>query len=186
VSASSRLLFGFAVQLAFLGLAIYLVVSPDALPGASHAARVGVAALALAVGVLWGEVMRVRADLGELLRALQRDLSTYTPRDDRMAVDVLVAALDSKDPAAREKAHLHLRRLTGQNLPPDGAAWRAWWQGARATFGPAPRAGSGGAGRRRPAAGPPRAPAPPAGSRTVPGHGSPLVVAGPRRYPLPA
>lgn len=134
MNPNGRLAFGLLVQLAFLVLAVYLVVADDALPGASHVARVGLAAAVLGVGVLYGEVSRVRADMGRLLHALKQDLSAG--RDDRMAIDVLVAALSSEAPEKRELAHKHLVRLTGQTFPPDAARWLAWWKTARPTYGP--------------------------------------------------
>jgi hypothetical protein len=129
-----RVVVGLLVQLAFLALAVYVFVAPDALPGVSQVARAGVAALAVAVAALTGEVSRLRLQMTALLSALQSQLSSHVPRDDRMAVDVLVSALGSKDAAVREKAHKNLLRITKQDLPPDPVAWRTWWQAARASF----------------------------------------------------
>lgn len=127
-----RLVVGLVVQVGFLALAVYLAVSEAALPGASHAARVGLAFAVLSVGMLWGEVARVRSDMGQLLRMLRENL--VTERDDRAAIDVLVAAVGSGSPERRATAHKHLLRLTGQRLPPDPEAWAAWWKDARPTF----------------------------------------------------
>ena len=133
VNPTGRVLFGLLLQAGFLALAVYLVVSPDALPGASHVARVGLAAVSLAVGVLYGEISRVRADMARLIRALQQDLAGS--KDERMAIDVLVAALAAEDPEKRALAHKHLVRLTGRTFPPDAQPWVAWWKGARPTWG---------------------------------------------------
>jgi hypothetical protein len=151
VNPNGRVLFGLVVQLGFLVLAVYLVVSADALPGASHVARVGLAAAALAVGVLYGEISRVRADMARLIRALQQDLSIA--KDDRMAIDVLVAALSAEDAEKRALAHKHLVRLTGRTFPPDAQPWLTWWKSARPTWGTA----SGGKGTQGPGAGDPAA-----------------------------
>lgn len=149
MNPNGRVLFGLLVQLGFLVLAVYLVVSGDALPGASHVARVGLAAAVLAVGVLYGEISRVRADMARLIRALQQDLSAA--KDDRMAIDVLVAALSAEDPEKRSLAHKHLVRLTGRTFPPDAQPWLAWWKSARPTWGnAAPGAAVGGSGTQGP------------------------------------
>ena len=151
MNPNGRVLFGLLVQLGFLVLAVYLVVSGDALPGASHVARVGIAAAVLAVGVLYGEISRVRADMARLIRALQQDLSAA--KDDRMAIDVLVAALSAEDPEKRALAHKHLVRLTGRTFPPDAQPWLAWWKSARPTWGSTtPGAAVGGSGTQGPAA----------------------------------
>ncbi|MBL9088240.1 MAG: hypothetical protein JNM10_13955 [Planctomycetia bacterium] len=141
MNPNGRVLFGLLVQAGFLALAVYLVVAADALPGASHVARVGLAAGVLAVGVLYGEISRVRADMARLIRALQQDLSAA--KDDRMAIDVLVAALSAEDPEKRALAHKHLVRLTGRTFPPDAQPWLAWWKSARPTWGSAAPGASG-------------------------------------------
>lgn len=156
MNPNGRVLFGLLVQLGFLVLAVYLVVSGDALPGASHVARVGLAAAVLAVGVLYGEISRVRADMARLIRALQQDLSTA--KDDRMAIDVLVAALSAEDPEKRALAHKHLVRLTGRTFPPDPQPWLAWWKSARPSWGSATPGGAvGTSGTQGPAGGDPSA-----------------------------
>ena len=91
-----------------------------------------------------------------LIRALQQDLSTA--QDDRMAIDVLVAALSAEDPEKRALAHKHLVRLTGRTFPPDAQPWLAWWKSARPTWGnPAPGAAAGTSGTQGPAGGDPSA-----------------------------
>lgn len=47
----------------------------------------------------------------------------------RQAVEVLVGALESRDPSVRRTALQHLERLTGERLGEDPAAWRAWLDG---------------------------------------------------------
>ncbi len=42
------------------------------------------------------------------------------------AVEILVAALESPDQKVRQTSLSHLQRLTGQDLGPDPAAWKAW------------------------------------------------------------
>lgn len=134
MGSNSRALSLLAIQLLLLGTAIYVAVADGAFPGSSTLARGGLVVLCIAVSFLAGEVARLRADFGVVLKALQANTVRATPRDDRAAIDVLVAALDSGNPEVREKAHVNLVRITGQKLPPDGAAWKAWWASARDGF----------------------------------------------------
>lgn len=129
-----RALAGLLVQVALLGLGAYVVLSPEALPGASMVARCAIGVLFVVVGMLLAEVSRLRTHFGALISALQAGVSGGTKRDDRAAVDVLVRALSSDDADVRIKAHRNLVRLTGQKLTMDPAAWQAWWAGARETF----------------------------------------------------
>lgn len=52
-----------------------------------------------------------------------------TPSQKQEALEILVSALESQDVSVREKAHAHLQRITGQNLPADAASWRSWLRG---------------------------------------------------------
>ena len=56
------------------------------------------------------------------------------PPDPRASVDILIRALGTDDEDTRAKAHAHLKRLTGKNMPPQQAAWDAWWQAHRDDF----------------------------------------------------
>jgi hypothetical protein len=131
--ATRNALAGVLVQAALLAFAIYVAVSRDAFPGATTLARAGIVALAFGVIFLVLEVDRLRAQV-RAIAVMLGALGGQVPRDDRAAVDVLVAALRSTDPAVREKAHRNLQRITGEDLPPDADAWRTWWEGAREGF----------------------------------------------------
>ena len=122
------------IQVILLAAAIYVAVSDAAFPGASIAGRATVVVLAIAVNFLAGEVVRLRTHFGALLKALEAGTAATAPRDDQAAIDVLVSALSSANADVRAKAHKNLVRITGQDLPPDPAAWSAWWGTARANF----------------------------------------------------
>jgi len=134
LGSNGRALSLLVIQLLLLAAAVYVGVSDAAFPGASTLARGTIVVLCVAVSFLAGEVARLRTDFGVVLKALQVNTVKATPRDDRAAIDVLVAALDSGNLEVREKAHVNLVRITGQNLPPDGAPWKAWWASARDGF----------------------------------------------------
>ena len=134
MGSNGRALSLLAIQLLLLAAAIYVGVSDAAFPGASTVARGGLVVLCVAVSFLAGEVARLRIDFGVILKALQANTVRATPRDDKAAIDVLVAALDSANVEVREKAHVNLVRITGQDFPPDGAPWKAWWASARDGF----------------------------------------------------
>jgi hypothetical protein len=134
VNPATRAMVGLVIQGGCLALAIYVLVSDGAFPGASMIARVGIAILSLAVAMTYAEVTQQRAHLQAVLMALQARVGASVPRDDRRAIDTLVAALSTGDAAARETAHRHLVRLTGKDLPADAARWEAWWSDARADF----------------------------------------------------
>ena len=129
-------LLGLLLQALLWAFGIYLGFFPEALPGASLVARIGIAILFLAVGVLLGEISRVQSEDRTLIGALQAGAGSTVRRDDRQAIDILVSALESADPKRRETAHKNLLRLTQQNLPAEASAWRKWWGEARATFPP--------------------------------------------------
>jgi hypothetical protein len=85
-------------------------------------------------------VLTVRTHLGLLVGALRAGgASGPSRRDDRAAIDVLVRGLSGPEPDARAKAHKHLKRLTGQDLPPDPEAWTRWWAENRDAFPPGGR-----------------------------------------------
>jgi hypothetical protein len=117
-----------------VAMGIYVGVSEEAFPGASTLGRMSLAALFVAVGMLFGEVQRVRRDMALLLGALKAQAGAAAHKDQRMAVDVLVSALESPEARVREVAHRNLVRITRKDLPPDVARWKAWWSEARASF----------------------------------------------------
>lgn len=134
MGSNGRALSLLAIQLLLLAAAIYVGVSDAAFPGAATVARGALVVLCIAVSFLAGEVARLRTDFGVVLKALQVNTVKATPHDDKAAIDVLVAALDSGNAEVRAKAHVNLVRITGQDLPPDGARWKAWWASARDGF----------------------------------------------------
>jgi membrane-bound ClpP family serine protease len=138
-----KALLGLLVQAALVAFGLYLGLSEQALPDATALARAGIAALFVGVAILLGETSKLRVQFAALLSTLQSGLGATVPRDDRMAVDVLVAARESHDAAVREKAHRNLVRITRKDLPADPTRWKAWWSEAREGFpmsGEAPRA----------------------------------------------
>jgi hypothetical protein len=135
MTAIQRALIRLLAQVSLTGFAVYVGLFPDALPGASTAARAGLAVLFVAVALLFSEVAQVRQHMSLLLSTIQSGLASG-PKDHRKAVDVLVAALESPEARVRGAAHRNLVRITGRDLPEDAAAWKAWWGGARADFQP--------------------------------------------------
>ena len=55
--------------------------------------------------------------------------SAPTEGQKREALEILVSALESQDSAVRAKAHSHLKRITGQDLPAEPTTWRSWLAG---------------------------------------------------------
>ena len=47
---------------------------------------------------------------------------------DRRAMDALIAALGEESHGVRKNSLLALKKMTGQDLGPDPAAWQAWWE----------------------------------------------------------
>ena len=87
------------------------------------------------------ERQRMQRDFKEVLDAFRTFHSeSHGSRSDavaqREAIEILIGALASGDAVVRESSALHLRRLTGQDLGQDAAAWRRWL----ATQSNAPRA----------------------------------------------
>jgi hypothetical protein len=137
VKIGSRLLFDLIVRLILLFFAIYFAVTPEALPGASVIARIGISAVFLVLVVITGEVSAMRAQLHIILTSVLRaraELGGREPPDDQAAVDILVKALRTTTDETRDKIHRQLRRLTGQDLPPDPQAWEDWWSRNREGF----------------------------------------------------
>ena len=134
MGSNGRALSLLLVQVLLIAFAIYVGVSDGAFPGASTVARIGIVVLAIAVSFLAGEVSRLGTHFGALVSALKQGTATATPRDDRAAIDVLVAALESANADTRSMAHKNLLKISGQDLPPDTAPWKAWWAASRETF----------------------------------------------------
>ena len=134
MSGVQKALLGLVLQAALVAFGIYVGVSEGALPGAPMPARLAIAALFIGVAMLFGEVQRVRRDMALLLSALKAQAGAAGSKDARLAVDVLLSALESPESKVREVAHKNLVRITRQSLPLDAARWKAWWSGARESF----------------------------------------------------
>jgi hypothetical protein len=133
------------VRLAFLFFAAWFALKEDALgEGTSLVSRFGIALLFLVAAILVAEVDKLRTHFGLLLGALRAagtgnaasavGAATAASQDPRASVDILVQALGAEDADTREKAHKHLVRLTGKNLPAEAALWERWWQENRDRF----------------------------------------------------
>jgi hypothetical protein len=74
----------------------------------------------------------------EFHRARKAEAEGGLQQSKREAIGLLVAALDSPDPAIRGSSHAHLVRLTGQDLGPAAGPWQEWLraQGERAPVKP--------------------------------------------------
>ncbi len=121
------------LRLVFLGFGAWVGLVPDALPGAHPLTRIALASVFLVFAVLLGEFLSLKTRFDMLIRAVKsataRTKPDPTSREE--AIGILIRTLDSKDSATREKAHRHLVRLTGQDLPPDSGAWEAWQRGTK-------------------------------------------------------
>lgn len=138
MNPAARLLVSFLISLALVFFAGWFAIADSAMPeGTSLVSRLGLTLLFLIAAILLGEVSKLRVHFGMLMGAIkaarggegENPLTPAVPRDPaeakRHAVAILIKSLDSDD--ARETAHGHLIRLTGQDLPADSASWRAWW-----------------------------------------------------------
>jgi hypothetical protein len=87
--------------------------------------------LCVYMAMVVAERQRMQRDFKEVLDAFRtfhsesRDTRTDAAAQ-REAIEILIGALASGDAAVRESSALHLRRLTGQDLGTDAAAWRRW------------------------------------------------------------
>ncbi|MEY4674943.1 MAG: hypothetical protein RL148_2727 [Planctomycetota bacterium] len=95
--------------------------------------RVCVAVLAVQVLALLAHQQRldnafagVLQSFQEFHRARKQEAEGGMEGSRREAVELLVAALDSPDPAIRATSHGHLVRVTGQDLGTAPEAWRSW------------------------------------------------------------
>jgi hypothetical protein len=134
VRSQDRALSLLVIQVLLLAGAIYVGVAESAFPGASPFGRAAIVVVCVAASFLAGEVSRLRLHFGALLKALEAGAAATAPRDDRAAIDVLVAALGSANADVRAKAHRNLVKITGQDLPLDPARWNAWWSETRPRF----------------------------------------------------
>ena len=150
MSPVARVLVVALVRLALIFFAGWFAFREDALgAGASTVSRMGVVLLFLVVSILVGELDKLRTHFGLLVGALRAAGSSGgraaaaaaaasalggETADPRASVDILIRALATDDVETREKAHKHLVRLTGKQLPPELALWERWWQENREGF----------------------------------------------------
>ena len=132
MNPQARLVVLYVVRFIFMLFAGWIAFVPDALPSAHPATRAGLAALVLVFTLVLGWLGQLATKFDMLLRAIK----TATTKEGRAevqgdAVGILIRALGSREPDTREKAHLNLMRITGQDLPPDKKAWQAWWDEQR-------------------------------------------------------
>lgn len=71
-----------------------------------------------------------------LVMARLMGLKTLVQIGDKDAVNRIVAMLRDPDEGVRWLVRARLRRLTGQKLGPDPAAWEKWWAENKEDFAP--------------------------------------------------
>ncbi len=137
------------LQFTLIFFAGWFAFKEDALgPDVHMVSRIGLVLLCLVLVIVISELSKMREHFGVVIRALRASQgggggeaagpSLGQQADPRAAVDILLQALASDDAETREKAHKHLVRLTGKDLPPEIALWQRWWQENRGRFpGPA-------------------------------------------------
>ncbi len=140
MKVESRLVLTLLVRLAFLVFAGWVALVPDTLPGSHMIVRMGLAATFLVVAILVGELAKLQMQFEMLLKALRSASAQVVaeaapPKDENVAVGILIRALGSREASTREKAHGNLVRITGQDLPPDRKVWEAWWKKRREAAG---------------------------------------------------
>src|SRR6185369_6938078 len=116
---SSRL-----VAVLYVAAGLFFILRPDwlgysalakAMGGETSLQGVGVGiAFVLLAAQSW-EKTQMRTRMAELLEAMHQLLYGKDYRRDREAIEILLTAMESKDPANAKTAHSHLVRLTGQN-----------------------------------------------------------------------
>jgi len=127
----------------FVGAGLFFILRPDWLGYAAlartlggeeslHGVGIGIAFVLLAAQS-W-EKTQLRIRMAELMEAMHQLLYGKDYRRDREAIDILLAAMESKDAANAKTAHAHLVRLTGQNFAQDPAVWRSWWEANKKAF----------------------------------------------------
>ena len=164
MSPAVRLLVTAAVRLGLLFYAGWFAFhdAPLGDSGIPMVSRIGLVLICLILQVLLGELDGLRTHFGLLVGGLRaagrasgsKELDEVTTAvagasglpgpgkaDPKASVDILVQALDSKDPDTVAKVHKHLVRLTGKKLPPELALWQRWWQENRDSWA-GPPAGS--------------------------------------------
>jgi hypothetical protein len=129
------LLGGAVVRLILIFFAGWFALASDALPEEVPViSRIGLAAVFLIASILVGEVGMLRVNIGAVLHGLKavRTGATEEVADPLVAAATLIQGLRTNKDDLREKAHYHLKRITGQDLPPEAEAWEAWLKEQRA------------------------------------------------------
>ncbi len=145
-----RVLVMAAVRLGLLFYAGWFAFAPEALgEGTSMVSRIGLVLVCLMLSILLGEIDRLRTHFSLLVGALRSagggsaasqaaasvsaaaaaiPLADEGSKDPKASVEILIRALAAPDLDTVSKAHKHLQRLTGKDLPPEHALWQRWWQ----------------------------------------------------------
>ncbi len=152
MSPVARLLVVALVRLAMIFFAGWFAFNEEALgAGAPKVSRIGLVLLFLVGSIILGELDKLRTHFGLLIGALRAaggqggaaaaalasaglDTPGSAPADPKASVDILIRALGADDGDTRDKAHRHLVRLTGKNLPAETALWERWWQENRSGY----------------------------------------------------
>lgn len=139
-----------AVRLGLLFFAGWFAFKEDALgEGAPLLSRIGLVLVCLMLSIVLGEIDRLRTHFSLLVGALRAagggegasqaasavgavaasiPLADEGSKDPKASVEILLQALSAPDADTVAKAHKHLVRLTGKDLPPTPALWQRWWQ----------------------------------------------------------
>ena len=124
------------IVLVLLGLSVW--IEPQVMPDAG-VLRFVVGVLCLYTALLVFERQRMELRFTQVLGSFKQFYSERSaaagPVDKEKgleAVRILVAALDSPEPAVRETAEENLKRLTGKDFGSDSSAWTGWLAEAQA------------------------------------------------------
>ena len=132
MTATARLLVNAALRLLLLGFAMWIAFGGEAALSAPIATRIGIVLLFAALSIVLGEIAQQREHIGLVMKMLRAGVANR--RDDREAIDILIQGRSAREAATREKAHHHLKRLTGQDMPAEAALGQAWWAANRDAF----------------------------------------------------
>jgi hypothetical protein len=132
VTATARLIMNAALRLMLLGFAMWIAFGGEDALKAPIATRIGIVLLFAALSIVLGEIAQQREHISLVMKMLRAGVANR--RDDKEAIDILIQGLSAREAATREKAHHHLKRLTGQDMPAEAALWQAWWAANRDAF----------------------------------------------------
>ena len=88
---------------------------------------------------------QLRVHAAEMMESLHSLLFGKSYKQDREAIEILIASLETGDTSASDNAYAHLKRLTGQNFAKDAQVWRSWWTAHQKTWSRAEGEQEGGA-----------------------------------------